>query len=61
MGVAQQQHLVPRRNSPSWPLALVDTAEGSGIQQRWGSQAAPLAALGASLSQRGMGEGEELL
>lgn len=60
-GLPSSSTLYPGRNSPSWPLALVDTAEGSGVQQCWGSQAAPLVALGASLSQGAVGEGEPLL
>lgn len=60
-GLPSSSTLYPGRNSLSWPLALGDTARGLVLQQCWGFQAAPLAALGASLSQGGMGEGEELL
>lgn len=60
MGVAQQQHLVPWQEQP--PLAPGPSGHSRGV---WhpavlGSQAAPLVALGASLSQGGMGEGEPL-
>lgn len=63
MGAAQQQHLAPRQEQPQLaPGPGGQTQQrGLALQQCWRSQAEPPAALGASLSHGGMGEGEELL